>query len=243
VPGATITRGFFPHSRENGQATLPSALSCTTWGFSCGYACAKPGGLLPRLFNLTRHYPCAILTRVFTRYTNGAKVVLGGIFSVTLSVARDLHLGRPRFHEACRLMVFGLSSGKTGVKPAIARHGRHYSMEPHRLPASPQKSPAGSSDELIAGGNAEKRRKCREGVNCKRFSCSGCRSPRERIPIGVDRFYGETGEICANLFVHFPGDSGTGFQEKSLARNRKTNIVHAPPRLAEVRVMLPERLF
>jgi hypothetical protein len=32
---------------------------------------------------------------------------------------------------------------------------------------------------------------------------------------------------------HFPGGSSHGFQEKSLARNRKTNIVHAPPRLAE----------
>ena len=36
-----IPEGFFPLSRENGQATLPSALSCTTWGFSCGYAYAK----------------------------------------------------------------------------------------------------------------------------------------------------------------------------------------------------------
>ena len=36
-----IPEGFFPHSRENGRATLPSALSCTTWGFSCGSAYAK----------------------------------------------------------------------------------------------------------------------------------------------------------------------------------------------------------
>ena len=130
-----LPEGFFPHSRENGQATLPSALSCTTWGFSCGYACAKPGGLLPRLFNLTQHHLCAILTRGLTRYNNAAKVVLGGILSVTLSVARDLHPGRPRFHEACRLPVFGLSSGQTGVKPAIARHNPHHSMERRRLPA------------------------------------------------------------------------------------------------------------
>ena len=41
----------------------------------------------------------------------------------------------------------------------------------------------------------------------------------------------------------FPRGSGNDIQEKSLARNRKTNIVHAPPRLAEVRVVLPERLF
>ena len=40
-----------------------------------------------------------------------------------------------------------------------------------------------------------------------------------------------------------PGGSTGGFQEKSLARKRKTNIVHAPPRLAEDRVVLPERLF
>ena len=36
----------------------------------------------------------------------------GGLFSVTLSVTWDLHPKYPRFHEACRLPVFGLSSGE-----------------------------------------------------------------------------------------------------------------------------------
>jgi hypothetical protein len=49
-------------------------------------------------------------------------MVLGGLFSVTLSVTRDLHPGRPRFHEACRPLVFGLSSGENNFKPAIACH-------------------------------------------------------------------------------------------------------------------------
>jgi hypothetical protein len=35
----------------------------------------------------------------------------GGLFSVTLSVTRDSHPGHPRFHEAYRPVVFGLSSG------------------------------------------------------------------------------------------------------------------------------------
>src|ERR1700722_9286821 len=34
-----------------------------------------------------------------------------------------------------------------------------------------------------------------------------------------------------------------GAEEKSLARRGKTNIVHAPPRLAEERSVLPERLL
>jgi hypothetical protein len=49
-------------------------------------------------------------------------MVLGGLFSVTLSVTRDLHPGRPRFHKACRPLVFGLSSGKIHFQPAIAFH-------------------------------------------------------------------------------------------------------------------------
>jgi len=36
-----LPEGFFPVSRENERATLPSALSCTTWGFSCDPAYAK----------------------------------------------------------------------------------------------------------------------------------------------------------------------------------------------------------
>ena len=36
-----LPEGSFPVSRENERATLPSALSCTTWGFSCGSAYAN----------------------------------------------------------------------------------------------------------------------------------------------------------------------------------------------------------
>ena len=49
-------------------------------------------------------------------------MALGGLFSVTLSVTRGSHPGYPRFHEACRLPVFGLSSGEIIFQPAIACH-------------------------------------------------------------------------------------------------------------------------
>ena len=120
-PGATITRGILPaFAGKAGRLPFPSALSCTTWGFSYGSACATPGGLLPRLFTLTPHHfrPSQGCGRFLD-----LKVVLGGIFSVTLSVTRDLHPGCPRFLEACCLTVFGLSSGKTSVKPATTHHG------------------------------------------------------------------------------------------------------------------------
>ncbi len=104
---------------KSGQATLPSALSCTTWGFSCGSACANARWALTPPFH---PYP--------------ALSVLGGIFSVTLSVTRDLHSRRPRFHGACCLAVFGLSSGKTGVKPAITRHDDENNTERVRVPVS-----------------------------------------------------------------------------------------------------------
>ena len=47
----------------------------------------------------------------------------GGLFSVTLSVTRDSHPKYPRFHEACRPSVFGLSSGEK-FAPAITCHSR-----------------------------------------------------------------------------------------------------------------------
>jgi hypothetical protein len=62
--------------------------------------------------------------------------MLGGVFSVTLSVTRDLRPGRPRFHGACCLTVFGLSSGKTSIKPAITRHDLENSTERGRVPVS-----------------------------------------------------------------------------------------------------------
>ena len=36
-----LPEGFFPHSREKRAGNPPSALSCTTWGFSCGSAYAN----------------------------------------------------------------------------------------------------------------------------------------------------------------------------------------------------------
>jgi len=42
------------NGRGTGQAARPPVMSCTTWGFSCPGPCAPGGGLLPRLFTLTR---------------------------------------------------------------------------------------------------------------------------------------------------------------------------------------------
>ena len=47
------------------------------------------------------------------------KEVLGGLFSVTLSVTRGFRLGCPRFHGAYRLLVFGLSSTPKIFEAAI----------------------------------------------------------------------------------------------------------------------------
>ena len=58
---------------------VPPVLSCTAWGFSCPLACARGGGLLPRLFTLTRRLAPE-----------------GGLFSVTLSVDRGFRIGLPR---------------------------------------------------------------------------------------------------------------------------------------------------
>ena len=65
VRGATITRGILPaFAGKPGRQPFPSALSCTTWGFSCGCACATPGGLLPRLCTLTEHYSAPLSGRI-----------------------------------------------------------------------------------------------------------------------------------------------------------------------------------
>jgi hypothetical protein len=61
--------------------------------------------------------------------------MLGGLFSVTLSVTRDSHPGYPRFHEAYRPVVFGLSSGWKYIKPAIAYHIGDNIMDSGRDPA------------------------------------------------------------------------------------------------------------
>jgi hypothetical protein len=111
-PSAQLGCDYYPRgsSRIRGKKRAgnpPSALSCTTWGFSCGSAYANARWAL---------------TPPFHPYPAPSWMVLGGIFSVTLSVTRDLRSGRPRFHGACCLPVFGLSSGKTSVKPATTRH-------------------------------------------------------------------------------------------------------------------------
>jgi hypothetical protein len=93
MPGATITRGFLPACAEKTSGQLFPLLCLAPHGvFRATSLTRKSGGLLPRLFTLTQ--------------------LLGGLFSVTLSVTRDLHPRYPRFHEACRLPVFGLSSGE-----------------------------------------------------------------------------------------------------------------------------------
>ena len=119
---------------KSGQATLPLLCLAPHGVFRAAPLTRMPGGLLPRLFTLTQHHPASSSTTFsqsedllgsYARPESGAGwcwMVLGGIFSVTLSVTRDSRPGRPRFHGACCLSVFGLSSGKTSVKPAITRH-------------------------------------------------------------------------------------------------------------------------
>jgi len=112
-----LPEGFFPHPREKRAGNPPSASSCTTWGFSCGSAYANARWALTPPF-----HPYPAPSGIIQHGAGWCRVVLGGIFSVTLSVTRDSRPGRPRFHGACCLSVFGLSSGKTSVKPAITRH-------------------------------------------------------------------------------------------------------------------------
>ncbi len=106
MPGATITRGCFPAFAGKTSGQLFPLFCLAPHGvFRVIPLARRSGGLLPRLFTLTRQL-----------------MVPGGIFSVTLSVTRNLHPGYPRFHEACRLPVFGLSSGVNKFQPAIACH-------------------------------------------------------------------------------------------------------------------------
>ena len=89
-----------------GDPVLP-VLSCTAWGFSCPLACARGGGLLPRLFTLTRRLAPA-----------------GGLFSVTLSVAQGFRSGLPRILRGmlpCGVRTF-LSTAPHGTNRATVRH-------------------------------------------------------------------------------------------------------------------------
>ena len=51
--GMRLLPGSCPARARPARRRLP-VMSCTTWGFSCPGACAPGGGLLPRLFTLTR---------------------------------------------------------------------------------------------------------------------------------------------------------------------------------------------
>jgi len=83
--GATLPGVPFGHmDRTSKPAASSPVLSCTAWGFSCPLGYPRGGGLLPRLFTLTRGQ--SLLRRLSS----------GGLFSVTLSVARDFHPGLPR---------------------------------------------------------------------------------------------------------------------------------------------------
>jgi len=83
-----------------GDPCLP-VLSCTTWGFSCPRACARGGGLLPRLFTLA-----AGLRRV------------GGMFSVTLSVEAGFRRLLPRVLRG--MLPFGV---RTFLSPGPCGNG------------------------------------------------------------------------------------------------------------------------
>jgi len=76
---ATNTRKVPRFRGDRAGGPVPPVLSCTAWGFSCPLACARGGGLLPRLFTHARRL-----------------APVGGLFSVTLSVDRGFRAGLPR---------------------------------------------------------------------------------------------------------------------------------------------------
>jgi len=93
--------------RDRAGNPVPPVLSCTAWGFSCPRTCARGGGLLPRLFTLS------------ARLAPG-----GGLFSVTLSVERDLGPFPPRILRG--MLPFGvrtfLSPPPCGLRRTAVRH-------------------------------------------------------------------------------------------------------------------------
>ena len=151
MPGATITRGLLPAFAGKKSGQLIPLLCLAPHGvFHAIPLTQRSGGLLPRPFTLTQHHQlpavgvsCQLNQLKFaakrrlraleasdllfisnepTTDTNDWQLmVLGGLFSVTLSVTRDLHPRYPHFHKACRPSVFGLSSGEK-FTPAIACH-------------------------------------------------------------------------------------------------------------------------
>ena len=98
---------------------------CTRWGFPCLVDCSSSGGLLPHLFTLTQHFR----RNVADPYREGdghlnlvtpcnfSQKVLGGLFSVALSVrkphgfaARVYPVAEATSYAASRPVEFGLSS-------------------------------------------------------------------------------------------------------------------------------------
>ena len=92
---------------ERAGGPVPPVLSCTTWGFSCPLACARGGGLLPRLFTLAAELSPG-----------------GGLFSVTLSVGWSFRFGLPRILRG--MLPYGvrtfLSPRPCGTHGATVRH-------------------------------------------------------------------------------------------------------------------------
>jgi len=100
---ATNTRRVPRFRGDRAGDPIPPVLSCTAWGFSCPLACARGGGLLPRLFTLTRRL-----------------APVGGLFSVTLSVGRGFRAGLPRVLRGmlpCGVRTF-LSARASQHKPS-----------------------------------------------------------------------------------------------------------------------------
>ena len=131
VLGATITRGLLPaFAGKAGRQPFPLLCLAPHGVFRAISAYAKSGGLLPRLFTLTQHHLASARHRSRNeayRLVSRHLVQDGAgryIFCDTFRYPGLTLPGRPRFHGACCLSVFGLSSGKISVKPAITCHGR-----------------------------------------------------------------------------------------------------------------------
>jgi len=149
--------------------------------------------------------------------------VLGGLFSVTLSVTRNFHSGYPRFHEACRLLVFGLSSGQTNFKPAIACHcwkeyhgpGLRSSRGIQRSPFAGHRKcfvpPCKSCDRLEGLARFEHHGPGRPECSEEDFRLQAPPVDSHRVGYPPTRtveanrqFSDETGKICVSLSVRFP---------------------------------------
>ena len=109
-------------------------------------------------------------------------------------------------------MVFGLSSGWKYIKPAIAYHFGDHIMDSGRDPAPALSVVSVPPCSSLTPPCLSGRRTNRDGLLTFRMK------PVKSVVLSRSDFPGVSGEIA---------------EEKSLARRGKTNIVHAPPRLAE----------